>query len=52
MADVLEGLILMGNMGNFRFEFSLKDSHEKLKLFWRCLDVIYVNRLHILDIVI
>ena len=40
MADVLEGFILMGNMGNLRFEFSLKDSDEKLKLFWRCLDVI------------
>lgn len=40
MSDVLEGFILMGNMGNLRFEFSLKDSHEKFKLFWRCLDVI------------
>ena len=33
MADVLEGLILMGNMGNLRVEFALKDSYEKLKLF-------------------
>lgn len=52
MADVLEGFISMRNMKNLRFEFSLKYSCEKIKLFWRCLDVILVNRLHILDIVI
>lgn len=40
MADVLEGFIPMVNMENLRFEFSLKDSYENLKLFWRCLDVI------------
>lgn len=40
MADVLEGFIPMVNMEKLRFEFSLKDSHENLKLFWRCLDVI------------
>ncbi|CAM8387760.1 Uncharacterised protein [Klebsiella pneumoniae] len=33
MADVLEGFIPMGNMKNLRFEFSLKDSCEKIKLF-------------------